>query len=118
MPADIVIPPNPPAVASCPGVPMPDIGPVVSWSGPPAGVVQAWAVAQLHYPLGTVIRDSIEGQPVICRIECHFKYGAHPEAPGVWHKGASIYRPALQDRTTGKLTALRTMPADWPSSDR
>jgi len=114
VPAEILVPANPPTVAQCPGAAMPQIGDVAPW-GSASHIVQAWAVAQLHYPLGTVILDVVEGAPVICRIECHDTYGAHPNLPPAWHKGASLYRPAKKDQG-GRLVAIHEPPAGWPSS--
>lgn len=116
MPADVSIPLHPPDVSGCPrGVPLPPLSSVVPWAGPPSPSLQAWAARQLGYPLGTVIRDTVDGLPVVARIECHFAYGAHPEQPGNWHKGTSVYRPAAPG-PGGKLVALATPPDGWPSS--
>jgi hypothetical protein len=116
VPADVAIPLHPPGVARCPNVPLPRLGNVLPWTGAPSPALQAWALAQLRYPLGTIIRDTVAGAPVVARIECHYAYGAHPEAPGTWHKGASVYRPASYDATTGALVPISTAPAGWPSS--
>lgn len=115
MPAEIRIPPSPSPVAACPNVSLPDLGDTLPWTHNTPGL-QQWASAQLHYPIGTIIRDAIGGRPVIARIECHFKYGAHPEAPGNWHKGTSVYQPAR--RQGGRLVAIVDLPGDWPTSER
>ena len=114
MPADVSIPLRPPQVGQCPHAAMPPLSNVLPWSGPPPAGLQTWAAAQLVYPLGTVIRDTVGGLPVVARIECHYAFGAHPEAPGFWHKGTSVYRPA--QRVGAQLVALTTPPPGWPSS--
>ena len=47
------------------------------WRGPVSANVGAWAVHALHtYPIGTIIQDRVDGQPVAARIEYHTLQGA------------------------------------------
>jgi len=108
VPADVSYPLHPPDVSQCP-VALPKLDNVLPWTGAPPAALQTWAAAQLRFPLGTVIRDTVSGVPVVARIECHFAYGAHPEQPGSWHKGTSVYRPAQRD-AAGNLVAMTTPP--------
>jgi len=110
VPAEVLVPVRPVGVDRCPDVGLPPLHNVGPWTGAPSTTLQAWAHEQLVHPLGTIIRDVVDGAPIVARIECHFAYGAHPEAPGHWHKGTSVYRPMQNG------VALMTPPADWPRS--
>jgi hypothetical protein len=116
VPQDVWIPIHPPDVSQCPHVSLTPLANVVPWRGPPPPSLQAWAASLLKYPLGTVVRDTLAGLPIVARIECHDFYGAHPERPPTWHKGASVYRPAERDPSTGRLTAVTSPSAGWPGS--
>lgn len=92
---------------------MPD---TVPWQAPVSQALTRWALDQLRHPLGAIVRDTVEGVPVVGRIECHFSYGAHPDQPGRWHKGTTLYHPAPLDPATGHRTPLRTPPEGWPGA--
>lgn len=118
MPAEVLTPLRAPGVERCAhGAGLGPLANVLAWppSPPPSLALQVWAREQLRHPLGTVIRDVVEGVPVVARIECHFSYGAHPELPGRWHRGTSVYRPAERG-PSGELVALTSPPPGWPSS--
>jgi len=115
MAADVWIPVRPPGIDKCPGAGLGRLDQVLAWTGSPSSALQAWALAQLRYPLGTIIRDTVEGVPVVARIECHFAYGANPSAPGQWHKGTSVYRPATRT-PSGALAPMTAPTAGWPSA--
>jgi hypothetical protein len=115
-PPDVWIPVSPPSLSRCPDLGLAPLANVVPWTGAPPATLQAWASAMLRYPLGTVIRDTVGGAPIVARIECHYGYGAHPEQPGTWHKGVSVYRPATLDASSGKLVPVTSPPAGWPGS--
>jgi len=115
MPWDVLLPVKPLPIGRCPNVPMPPLANVVPLAGAPSAAVQAWAKAILGFPLGTVVRDTVEGAPLVGRIECHDWYGADPSRPRQWHKGATIYRLATLD-AAGKPSAVMVAPAGWPSS--
>ena len=102
MAADVVIPLHPPAVGQCPNVALPRLANVLPWQGTALAALQAWASLQLRYPLGTVIRDTVDGTPVVARIECHYAYGAQPSKPGTWHKGTSIFHPASYNASVAR----------------
>jgi hypothetical protein len=114
-PPDVWIPIKPPSVGACPDVQLAPLASVVPWSGTAPANLQAWATAMLRYPLGTIIRDTVSGVPVVARLECHDYYGAHPELAPKWHKGVSLYRPAQAD-ALGKLQPLLSPPPGWPGS--
>lgn len=116
MPADVLLPARAPDVARCPNVGLGPLANVLPWTRTPSAALQAWARAQLVHPLGTIIRDVVDGAPVVARIECHFAYGADPSIPGHWHKGTSVYHAAERSGPGGALVALVVPPPDWPSS--
>jgi len=69
-------PSHPLGVLPCPVDPPPPDG-LKNWQGPVSPAVGAWAVHALHtYPIGTIIRDVVNGQPVAARIEYHTLQGA------------------------------------------
>jgi hypothetical protein len=114
-PDDVTLPLRAPDVSKCP-IAFPALASVLPWgSATASSALQAWASAQLKYPLGTTIRSTVDGLPVVGRVECHNYYGAHPELAPKWHKGVTLYRPATPD-VTGKLVALVSPPAGWPGS--
>lgn len=91
----IVEPPGSPiSVAQCArGLVFPPIPNVTAWQGPVPTWLQTWATAQLHYGIGTVVRDTVGGVPVVGRIECHTYYGGQPNRPATPHKGTTLYQP-------------------------
>lgn len=112
---DVTLPLRAPDVSQCP-IGFPPLANVLPWgSATASAALQAWAGAQLKYPLGTVIRSTVDGLPVVGRVECHNYYGAHPELAPKWHKGVTLFRPASPD-VTGKLVALVSAPHGWPGS--
>jgi hypothetical protein len=114
-PPDVWIPVKPPVVSSCPNVGFAPLVNVLPWSGVAPAALQTWSMAMLRFPLGTVIRDTVNGVPIVARLECHDRYMAHPELPPAWHKGVTLYRPAARD-ASGKLVALTSPPPGWPGS--
>jgi hypothetical protein len=112
---DVSIPLNAPPDSRCPNVTLPPLANVLRMTAAPTASQQAWASRQLGYPLGTVIRDTVDGVAIVGRLECHPTYGAHPELGTVWHRGVSLYVPASLDGS-GKLVALPSPPAGWPRS--
>jgi hypothetical protein len=115
VPAEVIAPLRPPGVERCPNIGLSPLIGVLGWTAPPSLALQVWARAQLVHPLGTIVRDVVEGQPVIARIECHYAYGAHPDQAPQWHKGTSVYRPARRTEG-GAMVAITTPPDGWPSS--
>jgi hypothetical protein len=115
MPADVWLPLRAADPSECPRVKLPAIADVLPWTGPTPTSLQVWAVKQLRYPLGTIIRDTVDGIAVVARIECHSWYGADPFRAPRWHKGTTLYRPAAVD-ASGKLVVLTSTPSGWPSS--
>lgn len=109
--ADIWIPLNPPSVALCPNVSLPALSNVLPWPTPPSDTLKAWAAQFLNQPLGAVIRDTVEGLPVVARVECHSPDAKIPQ----WHKGVTAYKPAVAG-ADGKLSALDVPPVGWPNS--
>jgi len=105
---DVQLPLHPPDVARCPHVTYPALASVEPWRGSVAPEMHAWAQRQLVYPLGTVIRDTVAGRPVVGRVECHPPEKSIP----VWHKGVTIYTPL--DPSSG--SPLMVAPPGWPSS--
>jgi hypothetical protein len=94
---------------------LPPVGmPVVSWPWGLTPSLQAWAEAQLHFPLGTVILDTVDGHPVIAQIQTHTGYGAHPEIPPTPHKGTSVFVPAVMSGNA--MVAVKDPPAGWGDS--
>ena len=80
------------------------------WGGTPN--LTAWSLAQLKYPLGTVIYDVVDGYPVIAQIQTHPSYGAHPDWPDKPHKGTSVFVPVTTDEN-GHAVAMKVAPAGW-----
>jgi hypothetical protein len=69
-------PSHPLGVLPCPTDPPAPPG-LRYWQGPVPPAVGAWAVHALHtYPIGTIIQDLVNGQPVAARIEYHTLQGA------------------------------------------
>jgi hypothetical protein len=96
--------------------PLPPLGmDVVRWPFKLSKTLQDWAYAQLHYPLGTIIQDVVDGHPVMVQIQVHDTYGAHPEWGIKLHKGTSIFSPATRNENM-KLVAMVDPPTGWPSS--
>ena len=55
----------------CPANPPPPSG-MAYWTGPVSSAQTAWAVENLHaHPIGTIIEDIVDGQPIAARIEWH-----------------------------------------------
>ena len=86
---------------------------VVSWPWGGTPHLTQWSLDALHYPLGTIILDTIDGHPVIAQIQTHDTYGAHPEWGIKLHKGTSVYVPVVTDGSTGKEIAMRDPPEGW-----
>ena len=115
MPGDVTEPESPPDVGACPHVTLPELGPnVVPWPWGLTPTLQSWAAEQLVYPLGTIVRDVVDGRPAIARIECHDRYGADPGRAPSWHKGTSVYAPG--EVVGGRLVAMAEPPAGWPGA--
>ena len=115
MAADVQEPESPFDVSACPHVRLPPLGvEVVLWPWGMSPNLKAWALAALRYPLGTIIRDVVDGKPVIAQITCHDRYGDDPSRPPVWHKGTTCY--ALGERVAGRLVAMQEPPAGWPGT--
>lgn len=77
-----------------------------AWEGPDS---TAWAKAQLHYPLGTILLDVVDGHPVVAQLQTHHN---HPDWGPGGNKGVSMYSPSRADES-GATVAVETPPAGW-----
>jgi len=87
-------------------------GPVASWPWPGSAALTKWSIDMLHYPLGTIITDVVDGHPVIAQIQTHSWYGAHPDWPSTPHKGTSVFVPTTVN-ATGKKIPVADPPDGW-----
>lgn len=95
------------------GDPLPAIpGAVVSWPWPGSPALTKWSLDMLHYPLGTLIYDVVDGHPVLAQIQTHSWYGAHPDWPATPHKGTSVFVPATVS-ASGKKVPIADPPDGW-----
>lgn len=112
----VALPTSPIDVSRCPGVAMPPIPePAVPWGDRAMSpALQRWCVDQLKHPLGTVIRDTVDGVDVIGRMECHTFYGLQPDRPETPHKGITLYRPTPTPDATSGVGAAELPPTGPP----
>lgn len=80
-----------------------------SWRMPS---ITRWSVDALKLPLGTVIRDVVDGYPIVAQIQTHWSYGAHPEWPDKPHKGTSVFALAGPD-ASGRMIPIKDPPPGW-----
>jgi hypothetical protein len=94
-----------------PAIPLPTLPLPPSWiSKMPS--LQKWSLDALKLPLGTLIRDVVDGYPVVAQIQTHYAFGAHPDWPERPHRGTSVFALASPD-ASGRLVAVRDPPEGW-----
>lgn len=97
----VELPLHPHDPSECPNVDLGELAQIAPWGMPSLGV-QEWAGTLLVYPLGTVVRDVVDGEPIVGRLECHPPSTDIPRP----HKGVTVYRP-----TDAAGVPLRAWPA-------
>jgi hypothetical protein len=107
---EVTLPTQTASLDDCPDAALGHLVKTVPWSGAVSSFLAMWGGAWSALPLGTIVRDVVDGMPVLGRVECRQAFGG-----GAYRNGIVLYRPG-QPNARGELQALMSPPAGWPGS--